>query len=108
MEKRLMVHDRGEGVQLSGMLHFPRVYDQAADGRLPLLIWAYPLDYGDAATAGQVRGSSQRFTRLNALEPSWFVLLGYPVRSAATLPGLGDPEPMNDTFIQQVPAAAPA
>jgi dipeptidyl aminopeptidase/acylaminoacyl peptidase len=108
MEKRLLVHDRGDGVQLSGMLHLPPGYDQAADGRLPLLIWAYPLDYGDAATAGQVRGSTQRFTRLNALEPTWFVLRGYAVLSAATMPVIGDPETMNDTFIEQVTTAARA
>jgi dipeptidyl aminopeptidase/acylaminoacyl peptidase len=108
MEKRLIVHDRGDGVQLSGMLHLPPGYDPATGGRLPLLIWAYPLDYGDAATAGQVRGSSQRFTRLNALEPTWFVLRGFAVLSAATMPVIGDPETMNDTFIEQVTAAARA
>ena len=108
MQKRLLVHDRGDGVQLSGMLHLPPGYDEATGGRLPLLIWAYPLDYGDPATAGQVRGSSQRFTRLNALEPTWFVLRGYAVLSAATMPVIGDPETMNDTFIEQVTAAARA
>jgi dipeptidyl aminopeptidase/acylaminoacyl peptidase len=108
MEKRLIVLDRGDGVQLSGMLHLPPGYDPATGGRLPLLIWAYPLDYGDAGTAGQVRGSSQRFTRLNALEPTWFVLRGYAVLSNATMPVIGDPETMNDTFIEQVTAAAQA
>jgi dipeptidyl aminopeptidase/acylaminoacyl peptidase len=108
MRKRLVAHDRGDGVQLSGMLHLPPGYDPAAGGRLPLVIWAYPLDYGDAATAGQVRGSSQRFTRLNALEPTWFVLRGYAVLSHATMPVIGDPETMNDTFIEQVSSAARA
>jgi dipeptidyl aminopeptidase/acylaminoacyl peptidase len=108
MDKRLVVHDRGDGVQLSGMLHLPPGYDPASGVRLPLVIWAYPLDYGDPATAGQVRGSSQRFTRLNALEPTWFVLRGYAVLSNATMPVIGDPETMNDTFIEQVTAAARA
>ncbi|HTW05391.1 MAG TPA: prolyl oligopeptidase family serine peptidase, partial [Streptosporangiaceae bacterium] len=108
MHKRLIVHDRGDGVQLSGMLHLPPGYDPAAAGRLPLVIWAYPLDYGDASTAGQVRGSTQRFTRLNALEPTWFVLRGYAVLSSATMPVIGDPETMNDTFVEQVTAAAGA
>jgi dipeptidyl aminopeptidase/acylaminoacyl peptidase len=108
IQKRLIVHDRGDGVQLSGMLHLPPGYDLASGGRLPLLIWAYPLDYGDPGTAGQVRGSSKRFTRLDALEPTWFVLRGYAVLSAATMPVIGDPETMNDTFIEQVTAAARA
>jgi dipeptidyl aminopeptidase/acylaminoacyl peptidase len=108
LQKRLIVHDRGDGVQLSGMLHLPPGYDPAVDGRLPLVIWAYPLDYGDASTAGQVRGSSQRFTRLSALEPTWFVLRGYAVLSSATMPVIGDPETMNDTYIEQVTTAARA
>lgn len=108
MHKRLVVHERGDGVQLSGMLHLPPGYDPATGRRLPLLIWAYPLDYGDPATAGQVRGSSQRFTRLTALEPTWFVLRGYAVLSNATMPVIGDPETMNDTFIEQVTESARA
>jgi len=108
MHKRLIVHERGDGVQLSGMLHLPPGYDPATGGRLPLLIWAYPLDYGDPAMAGQVRGSSQRFTRLTALEPTWFVLRGYAVLSNATMPVIGDPETMNDTFIEQVTESARA
>jgi dipeptidyl aminopeptidase/acylaminoacyl peptidase len=108
LRKQLIVHDRGDGVQLSGMLYLPPGYDPATGGRLPLLIWAYPLDYGDASTAGQVRGSTDRFTRLNALEPTWFVLRGYAVLSNATMPVIGDPETMNDTYIEQVTAAARA
>jgi dipeptidyl aminopeptidase/acylaminoacyl peptidase len=108
LRKQLLVHDRGDGVQLSGMLHLPPGYDPATDGRLPLLIWAYPLDFGDASTAGQVRGSSSRFTRLGAMEPTWFVLRGYAVLSAATMPVIGDPETMNDTYVEQVTAAARA
>ncbi|MGO8887928.1 MAG: prolyl oligopeptidase family serine peptidase [Streptosporangiaceae bacterium] len=108
MEKRLVAYDRGDGVQLSGMLHLPPGYDPATDGRLPLVVWAYPLDYGTAATAGQVRGSSSRFTRLHASEPIWFVLRGYAVLTDATMPVIGDPETMNDTYIEQVTAAAAA
>jgi dipeptidyl aminopeptidase/acylaminoacyl peptidase len=108
MQKRLIVHERDDGVPLSGMLHLPPGYDQSAGARLPLLIWAYPLDYGSAVTAGQVRGSSNRFTRLSALEPTWFVMRGFAVLSAARMPVIGDPETMNDTFIEQVTAAAMA
>ena len=108
MDKRLIVHDRGDGVALSGMLHLPPGYDAARDGRLPLVVWAYPLDYGSADTAGQVRGSSARFTRLAASEPAWFVLRGYAVLASATMPVIGDPETMNDTFVEQITAAAAA
>jgi dipeptidyl aminopeptidase/acylaminoacyl peptidase len=108
MDKRLVSYDRGDDVQLTGMLHLPPGYDPDSDGPLPLVIWAYPLDYGDAATAGQVRGTTERFTRLNASEPIWFVLRGYAVLQAATMPVIGDPETMNDSYVEQITAAASA
>jgi dipeptidyl aminopeptidase/acylaminoacyl peptidase len=108
MDKRLVSYDRGDGVQLTGMLHLPPGYDHGRDGRLPLVVWAYPLDYGDAATAGQVRGTTERFTRLTASDPIWFVLRGYAVLQNATMPVIGDPETMNDSYVDQITAAAAA
>jgi dipeptidyl aminopeptidase/acylaminoacyl peptidase len=108
MDKRLVSYDRGDGVQLTGMLHLPPGYDHVRDGRLPLVVWAYPLDYGDAATAGQVRGTTERFTRLTASDPIWFVLRGYAVLQNATMPVIGDPETMNDSYVEQITAAAAA
>jgi dipeptidyl aminopeptidase/acylaminoacyl peptidase len=108
MDKRLLSYDRGDGVQLTGWLHLPPGYDQGRDGPLPLVIWAYPLDYGDGATAGQVRGTAERFTRLTASDPIWFVLRGYAVLQGATMPVIGDPETMNDTYVEQIGTAAAA
>ena len=108
IQKRLMVTDRGDGVLLSGLLQLPPGYDPERDGRLPLVLWAYPQDYGSADTAGQVRDSSQRFSRLAAADPAWFVLRGYAVLANATMPVIGEPETKNDTYIKQVTEAAAA
>ena len=108
LSKRLVMTDRGDGVPLSGMLYLPPGYDPARDGRLPLVIWAYPYDYGSAGTAGQVRGSTQRFTRLTAADPAWFVIRGYAVLANATMPVIGDPETKNDSYVEQITAAAQA
>jgi dipeptidyl aminopeptidase/acylaminoacyl peptidase len=108
MDKQLLSYDRGDGVQLTGMLHLPPGYDAGRDGRLPLVIWAYPLDYGDGATAGQVRGTSERFTRLMGSDPVWFVLRRYAVLQNATMPVIGDPETMNDSYVEQITRAAAA
>ena len=72
------------------------------------MIWAYPYDYGSADTAGQVRLTTSRFTRLAASDPAWFVLRGYAVLANATMPVIGDPETKNDTYIEQICAAAEA
>ena len=106
--KRLVTHDRGDGVTLSGMLYLPPGYEPAVHGRLPLVIWAYPYDYGGADTAGQIRADSFEFTRLTALGPVVFTLRGYAVLADATMPVIGDPETMNDTYLEQVTGAGRA
>jgi dipeptidyl aminopeptidase/acylaminoacyl peptidase len=108
MERELVTTDRGDGVVLSGMLYLPPGYDSRSDGPLGLVIWAYPADYGDQGTAGQVRVATRRFTRLTASDPAWFVSRGYAVLADATMPVIGDPETKNDTFVEQVVAAAAA
>jgi dipeptidyl aminopeptidase/acylaminoacyl peptidase len=108
ISKRLITHDRGDGVTLSGMLYLPPGHDPAAGGRLPLVLWAYPFDYGAADTAGQIRAGSFEFTRLTALGPAIFALRGYAVLADATMPVIGDPETMNDTYLEQVTGAARA
>ena len=104
--KRLFAHDRGDGVTLSGMLYLPPGHDPAVHGRLPLVIWAYPYDFGGVDTAGQIRADSFEFTRVTALGPVVFTLRGYAVLADATMPVIGDPETMNDTYLEQVTGAA--
>jgi dipeptidyl aminopeptidase/acylaminoacyl peptidase len=108
IRKRLVSCDRGDGVVLSGMLHLPPGYDPARDGRLPLVVWAYPYDFGGTDTASQVRADTFGFTRLTALGPVVFTLAGYAVLANATMPVIGDPETMNDTYVEQITAAARA
>ena len=106
VSKRLITHDRGDGVTLSGMLYLPPGHDPAVHGRLPLVMWAYPFDFGSADTAGQIRADGFEFTRLSALGPVVFTLRGYAVLADATMPVIGDPETMNDTYLEQVTGAA--
>ena len=62
LKKELIKYKRDDGVPLSGTLYLPPDYKEGT--RLPLIVWAYPLEYSDAATAGQVRTSPYTFTRL--------------------------------------------
>jgi dipeptidyl aminopeptidase/acylaminoacyl peptidase len=106
LSKELIKYKRGDGVTLSGTLYLPPGYKSGT--RLPLIIWAYPLDYSDAAIAGQVRGSPHSFTALRGNDPRFFLTQGYAVLMDATMPVVGDPETMNDTYVQQIVAAAKA
>lgn len=106
VEKRLVKYTRPDGVPLSGTLYLPPGYQ--AGQRLPLFIWAYPLEYSDAATAGQVRGSENTFTFYRNDSPLFFVTQGYAVLMNATMPVVGDPETMNNTFLPQTVASGRA
>jgi dipeptidyl aminopeptidase/acylaminoacyl peptidase len=105
-EKRLIRYYRADGVPLSGTLYLPPDYSPGQ--RLPLFIWAYPLEYSDAATAGQVRGSENTFTFFRDATPLWLLTQGHAVLMNATIPIVGDPETMNNTFIEQTVAAGRA
>jgi dipeptidyl aminopeptidase/acylaminoacyl peptidase len=104
--KQLLKYSRPDGTQLSGMLYLPPGHRKGT--RLPVLLWAYPLEYSDPATAGQVRGSPNSFTFFRGPSPLFFLTQGYAVLMDATMPVVGDPERMNDTFVEQVVAAAKA
>ncbi|WP_421789481.1 prolyl oligopeptidase family serine peptidase [Hyphobacterium sp.] len=107
--RELITYEREDGVSLSATLYLPAGYDVERDGPLPLLIWAYPLEYNDAATAGQVRGSPHQFTRVAGTSPRFLVTQGYALLENATMPVVGDdPETVNDTFIEQLVLSAEA
>ncbi len=106
IRKELIQYKRRDGVALSGTLYLPPDYRPGT--RLPLLLWAYPLEYSDPGTAGQVRGSTQTFTRLTGASPLFFALHGYAVLNDATMPVVGDPETVNNTYIEQISDSARA
>ncbi|MCX6135295.1 MAG: prolyl oligopeptidase family serine peptidase [Ignavibacteriales bacterium] len=106
MSKELVKYSRPDGVALSGTLYLPPGYKTGT--KLPVLIWAYPLEYSDAGTAGQVRGSPNAFTFFRGPSPLFFVTQGYAVLMDATMPVIGDPETMNNTFVEQIVASAKA
>ncbi|MEK7730037.1 MAG: prolyl oligopeptidase family serine peptidase [candidate division KSB1 bacterium] len=106
LKKELITYQRSDGVPLSGTLYLPPNHQPGE--KLPLLIWAYPLEYSDPATAGQVRGSPHTFTFLRGTSMLFFLTQGYAVLLDATMPVVGDPETMNNTFVEQIVGAGQA
>lgn len=100
VNKQLVKYKRKDGVPLSGTLYLPADYKPGQ--KLPLFMWAYPLEYSDASTAGQVRSSDNKFTFYRGDSPLFFVTQGYAVLMDATVPVVGDPETMNNTFVEQI------
>ncbi len=106
IEKRIVRYEREDGVPLSFHLYLPPGYEEGT--RLPTVVYAYPLEYSGASTAGQVRGSVQRFSRFWGATPLFFLLRGYAVLDQTAMPMLGDPETTYDTFVPQLVADAEA
>lgn len=106
IKKQLVRYKRKDGVDLSFTLYLPADYKEGT--RLPTVVWAYPLEFSDASTAGQVSGSDNHFTTIGGMSHLFFVLQGYAVLDGATMPVIGDPETMNNTYIEQIVASAEA
>jgi len=109
VHKELVRYTRDDGVELSAKLYLPPGYDRERDGPLPLIVWAYPREFNDPYTAGQVSGSPYRFTKISGSSHLFLLLEGYAIMDGATMPVIGsDPETVNDTFIDQIVASAKA
>ena len=106
IHKELVTYERDDGVQLSATLYLPA--DHEPGTRLPLIVWAYPREFNDPATAGQVSGSPDKFTRIRGSSHLFLLTQGYAIMDGATMPVIGDPETMNDTFIEQIVSSAAA
>ncbi len=106
MKKQVVKYQRPDGIPLSATLYLPADYKPGT--KLPLLVWAYPLEFNDASTAGQVSANPSAFTRIGGISHLSLLTQGYAIMDNATMPIIGDPETMNDTFIEQIVDAAKA
>jgi dipeptidyl aminopeptidase/acylaminoacyl peptidase len=104
--KKLVKYKRADGVPLSFTLYLPPGYKEGT--RLPTVVWAYPRDFSDADTAGQVSGSPNRFTTVSGTSHLFFLLQGYAILDDASLPVVGDLESFNNSYLEQVVAGARA
>ncbi|MCI0460382.1 MAG: prolyl oligopeptidase family serine peptidase [Gemmataceae bacterium] len=104
--RKLVTYKRADGVPLSFTLYLPPGYKEGQ--RLPAVLWAYPREYTDARTAGQVVGSPFRFTTFTGPTHLFFLAQGYAILDGATMPVVGDPETANNTFVEQIVASAKA
>jgi dipeptidyl aminopeptidase/acylaminoacyl peptidase len=104
IKKRLVKYKRADGLDLSFTLYTPPGYQEGK--RVPTILYAYPLDYADASTAGQVIGSQETFTQLRQYR--LLLLAGYAIIDNAAFPIVGDPKKAYDTYLEQLVGDAKA
>lgn len=106
IKKQLVTTKRPDGVAVSFTLYLPPDYKEGE--RRPTVFWAYPREYNTADTAGQVTGSTNRFTTISGYSHLFFLLQGYVVMDEVSVPIVGPPDKANDTFVQQLVSSAKA
>jgi dipeptidyl aminopeptidase/acylaminoacyl peptidase len=106
IKKELVTYKRADGVPLSFTLYLPPDYKPGT--RLPTVVWAYPTEFTDSDTAGQISGSLQRFTTITGPSHLFFLLQGYAILDNAAMPVVGSPETVNNTYLEQITADAKA
>lgn len=106
IRKQLVTYQRPDGVPLSFTLYLPADYQPGQ--RFPTILWAYPREFNDSDTAGQVTTTPNRYTTFSGASHLFLVTQGYAVLDNATMPIIGDPKKANDTFLEQVISSAKA
>ena len=103
---QFVTYQRKDGVKLSATLYLPPGYKPGT--RLPVIMWAYPREFGDADSASQITGSGNRFTTVSGYSHLFLLLSGYAVFDNPTMPIIGPGETANDTYVEQLVASAQA
>jgi dipeptidyl aminopeptidase/acylaminoacyl peptidase len=106
LQKQVVRYKRQDGVDLSFTLYLPP--DYKAGTPLPTVVWAYPTEFADASIAGQTGSSENRFITISGPSHLFFALMGYAVLDNASIPIIGDPQTVNNTYVQQLTMSAKA
>lgn len=109
VHKEVIKYEREDGVELSATLYLPIGYDKEKKEKMPMVMWAYPREFKDNDSAGQVTSNSNEFVYPFYGSMVYWITQGYVVLDDASFPivGEGKEEP-NDTFRTQLVANAKA
>jgi dipeptidyl aminopeptidase/acylaminoacyl peptidase len=106
VEHQYVTYQRKDGVKLSATLYLPPGYKKGE--RIPVIMWAYPREFGDADSASQVSGSNNRFTMVSGYSHMFLLLSGYAIFDNPTMPIVGPGETANDHYVEQLVDSAQA
>ena len=106
VQRRFVTYKRKDGVDLNGTLYLPPDYKTGT--RVPVLMWAYPREFGDADSAGQITGSPNRFTTYTGASHLFLLTQGYAIFDDPTMPIIGAGDTANDTYVDQLTMNAEA
>lgn len=106
IKKQRVIAKRDDGVDISFTLYLPPDYKEGE--KRPTIFWAYPREFNDPSTAGQVSGSTHRFTSISGYTHLFFLTQGYVIMDEVSIPIVGPPETANDSYVEQLVGSAKA
>ena len=107
IRKENLQYERQDGVQLTATLYLPS--EEKTTEPIPVFMWAYPKEFKNKDTAGQVTNSPYEFLRLHWGSPLFWVTQGYAILDDFSVPIVGEKkEEPNETFIEQLQWSAAA
>src|SRR5438093_1732331 len=106
VDHQFVTYKRKDGVMLSATLYTPPGYKKG--DHVPVIMWAYPREFGDADSASQITGSPNRFLLVNGYSHLFLLLSGYAIFDNPTMPIIGPGETANDHYVEQLVASAEA
>ena len=112
VQRKILTYKRGDGVELTSVVWLPADYNQKRDGKLPVMMWAYPRSYKTAEIASYNRLSPYAHPFIEDVTKNalYWVTQGYCVVDQMAMP-LIPSEPKkkaNDTFVEQLAMNAEA
>jgi dipeptidyl aminopeptidase/acylaminoacyl peptidase len=107
VKQEIIKYKRKDGTELSARLYIPVNHDGST--KLPLIMWAYPMEFKDQQTAGQSTNGKHDFIYPFWGSPLYWVAKGYAIMDDVSFPIIGENDtPPNDHFHEQMIANAEA
>lgn len=108
MQKQQLNYKRKDSLNLASTLYLPKDYN-VKNGKLPVLMWAYPREYKTVKAAGQIKNSPYQFPKIPWSSPIFWTTQGYAVLDNLDMPIVGESNAQpNDTFLDQLTQNAEA
>ncbi len=112
VQRKLITYTRADGVELTSLVWLPAGYDAKRDGKLPVLLYAYPRTRNSAEAAARLNFSQYTYPAIKIAGCSmlYFLTQGYCVMEMMAMPLIPSEKKKraNDTFVQQLTMNAEA
>ncbi|MEL7020491.1 MAG: prolyl oligopeptidase family serine peptidase [Bacteroidota bacterium] len=103
VEKQVITYPRADGVELEGTLYLPAGYDKSKKEKMPMIVWAYPVEFKDKKSAAQNTTNPNEFIYPYYGSPIYWATCGYVILDDAAFPIVGEGEQQpNDNFRKQL------